>query len=111
MTNSPFGSFALSQLTGRQPEAKPPRFNPRPAGLFQAGSATQAVDEFLSAHPGRYFTLDQLILATGRTNKSIDWGVRYLIGIGRIRWCSDESRNLRYRRYAHRPQVAQGDDE
>lgn len=108
--SSPWGAFALSQLSGRQPEAKKHIFNPHPAGLFQAGSATQAVDAFLAAHPGRYYTMDQLILVTGRTDKSLDWAVRFLIGVGRIEWRSDESRNPRYRRYSHRPQVEEVDE-
>lgn len=108
---NPFGAFALGQLTSRQPEVKKHIFNPHPAGLFQAGSATQEVDAFLAAHPGRYYTMDQLLVATGRTDKSLDWAVRFLIGVGRIEWRSDESRNPRYRRYTHRPQVAEGDDE
>ena len=78
--------------------------------LFRS-SATQAVDAFLAAHPGRYYTMDQLILVTGRTDKSLDWAVRFLISIRRIEWRSDESRNPRYRRYAHRPQVEEGDEE
>jgi len=109
--SSPWGAFALSQLTGRQPEVKKQFYQPHPAGLFQAGSATQAVDAFLAARPGLFFTMDQLILATGRTDKSLDWACRYLCSIQRIQWRSDASRNPRYRRYAHRPQVAEGDDE
>lgn len=109
--SSPWGAFMVSQLSGRKQEAKPIRFNPRPAGIFQAGSATQEVDAFLAARPGLFFTMDQLILATGRTDKSLDWACRYLCSIQRIQWRSDASRNPRYRRYAHRPQVAEGDDE
>lgn len=108
--SSSWGAFMLSQLSGRKPDAKAPRFQPNPAGLFQAGSATQEVDAFLVANPGRYFTLEQLILATGRTNKSVDWAVYFLIGVGRIEWRSDESRNPRYRRYAHRPQVQEAEE-
>jgi hypothetical protein len=96
----PWASFALQQLAGRQPEAKRPHYQPHPAGIFQTGSATAAVHDFLAAHPGRFFSLDQLILATGKTNKACDWAVRFLISIGRVEWRSDEFRNERYRRYA-----------
>lgn len=106
--NSPWGAFALSQLTGRTPERRSQRFQPNPAGLFQTGGAAQAVDEFLKSQPGRFFTMVQLIAATGRTDKSLDWACRFLVSIGRLEWHADESRNPRYRRYRHKP--IQSDD-
>ncbi len=100
----PWGQ-AFAQLTKGTSDPKRQFFQPRPAGMFCSGGATQAVHAFLAAHPGQFFTMEQLRLVTGRTDKSLDWAVRFLIGIGLAEWRSDESRNPRYRRYGYRPQV------
>ena len=105
-SNSPWGSALLNQLTARS-EATPTRqhFNPRPPGILQTGGAAQDVNAFLASHPGRFFTTQQIILATGRTDKSVDWALLMLRSLDRIEWRSDESRNPRYRRYCFKPEV------
>lgn len=77
-----------------------PRYNPRPAGVIRPGSATQAVLALLQAHPGRWFTHFQIVQATGRTQKAVDWALLFLKGRGLIGTTSDDGRNSRYRRYA-----------
>jgi len=88
-SNSPFGGFALNQLT-RSSEARPQRFNPRPPGILQSGSATNAVLDFLAARPGRFMTTAQIIWGTGRTNKSVDWGLRMLRSLNMLELRRDE---------------------
>ena len=96
---------AFGQLTRTIEAAPRPRFNPHPSGILQAGSATQAVNAFLEARPGRFFTAGQLIAATDRSDKSIDWALLMLRSLDRIEWRSDESRNPRHRRYRFKPEV------
>lgn len=110
MEPSPWGNVFLGQLTGHKTETARAGFNPRPAGLFQTGSATQAVNDFLCAHAGKFYTMEQLRFATGRTNKSLDWACRFLCSIGRLEWRADASRNPRYRRYTARVQVTDEGD-
>lgn len=80
--------------------AKAARHNPRPPGVIQSGSATQAVLEFLKAHPHVYFDRAQIVIRTGRTEKSVDWALIYLKQLGVVDTVPDESRNPRYLRYA-----------
>lgn len=81
--------------------ARPPlmRFNPRPPGVIQPGSASEAVLQILSASPGRFFTCKQLIRATGRTHAAVSFALLYLRDQGRIEGFPDSSRNPRYYRY------------
>lgn len=108
--SSPWGAFALSQLAGRQQEDKPHRFNPHPPGILQSGSATQAVFQFLQANPGRYFTLGQLVSATGRSDKSVDWACIMLRSLDRVEARRDESRNDRYFKYSIKVIQDEGDE-
>lgn len=98
-------SAHFSQLTNRPGpntglNLTVPRYNPRPAGVIRPGSATQAVLSLLQAHPGRWFTHFQIVQATDRTQKSVDWALLFLKGRGLIGTTSDDGRNSRYRRYA-----------
>lgn len=102
---------AFGQLTRTTAAPARQHFNPYPPGIMQTGGAARDVDAFLAAHPGRYFTLGQLIAATGRSDKSLDWAVRFLGSIGRVEWRSDESRNSKYRRYAFKPQPTNEGDQ
>jgi hypothetical protein len=99
-SNSPFGSFALNQLTSES-KAVPPRqqYNPRPPGILQSGSATNAVLNLLASTPGRYMTTAQIIWGTGRTNKSVDWGLRMLRSMNLLDLRRDDksARNWQYR--------------
>lgn len=105
-SNSPWGSALLNQLTARS-EAAPTRqhFNPRPPGILQAGSATQAVNAFFESQPDRFFTCAQIIRATGRTDKSVDWALRMLRSLGRLEMRPDDGRNDHYLKYRFKPEV------
>lgn len=75
------------------------RYNPRPAGVIQQGSASEAVLQILSASPGRFFTCEQLIRATGRTHAAVSFALLYLRDQGRIEAFPDAARNPRFLRY------------
>ena len=77
-----------------------PRYNPRPAGVICEGSATHAVYVFLQSKPNVYFSLAQLIHQTGRTKRSVDFGVAYLRQLGLIDAIPDTYRSTRYLRYS-----------
>lgn len=77
-----------------------PRYNPRPAGVIRPGSATQAVLALLQAYPGRWFSHFQIVKATGRTQKSIDWALLFLKARGLVDCTRDEWRNSRYLKYS-----------
>jgi len=73
--------------------------NPRPAGSIFEGCATHDVLGFLERHPGAFFTRQQLIIATGRTEKAVDWALIFLRQLGKVRSVQDAVRNPRYLRY------------
>lgn len=83
--------------------AEPPqnliRFNPKPPGSIQPGSATEAVMAFLNRHPGIFFTHAQILRATGRTTKAVAWALIFLREMGVIEVAPDLSRNSRFLRY------------
>ena len=84
---------------------KPPvRFNPRPPGVIQPGSASDAVLKFLHASPGMW-TEAQIRWATRRGHSSVSWGLLYLSKKGLIESRLDPARNSRYRRYRAVPTV------
>lgn len=80
-------------------QTQPERYNPRPPGVIQPGSASEAVLQILSASPGRFFTCEQLIRATGRTHAAVSLALMYLRDQGRIEAFPDAARNPRYMRY------------
>ena len=84
-----------------------PRFNPRPAGVMQAGGAAKDVLAFLQSHPDRFFTFSQIRLGTGRTDKSIDWACIFLRTQGHVECYRDDGRNSRYLRYRAIPKEQQ----
>lgn len=91
----------LTRLADKRPMApQVPRFNPRPAGITRPGSATQAVLALLQAHPGRWFSHFQIVQATGRTQKSVDWALLFLKARKQISTSSDDGRNSRYLKYS-----------
>ncbi|MBI5259798.1 MAG: hypothetical protein HY855_25080 [Burkholderiales bacterium] len=55
-----------------------PSRNPRPAGVIRPGSAADAVLELLRRNPDRLFWRHQIIHATGRTRKAVDWALIFL---------------------------------
>jgi hypothetical protein len=71
---NPFGQLvsSLSQR-GLQAAARTQRYNPRPPGVLQPGGAPLEVLAFLAKNPDQWFAFDQLVMATGRTVKSIDF--------------------------------------
>lgn len=77
-----------------------PRYNPRPAGVIRPGSATQEVLSWLQSNPGRWFSHFQIVQATGRTSKSVDWALLFLKARGLIESTQDEWRNSRYLKYS-----------
>lgn len=96
---NPFGQLvsSLSQR-GLQAAARTQRYNPRPPGVLQPGGAPLAVLAFLKDHPDRYFSFYQIVLATGRTEKSLDWACRNLRDMDLIIVRADPA-NLRYYQY------------
>lgn len=76
-----------------------PRYNPRPAGVIRDGSATQAVLVFLRKHPKQFFSHIQIVTATGRSYKSVNWAMLYLRSQDLVECVSDAQRNPRYLRY------------
>ena len=54
------------------------RYNPRPPGQVQGGSATDDVLRLMRAHPRRRWRRAQLLHLTGRTESAIDWALAYL---------------------------------
>lgn len=97
--SSPF-NFLVQQLHARggKPE-RPAHFNPRPPGVIRDGSATHAVLEFLRSRPRMFFTHGQIVDATGRTEKSVCWGLLYLRTQGLIDSFEDATRCSRYLKY------------
>lgn len=80
-----------------------PRSNPKPPGVYRPGSAAEAVMSILEGSPGRCFFRRQLIVLTGRTRKSIDWALLYIVATRRVETVPDvevgapHSGVLRYR--------------
>lgn len=77
----------------------PRRFNPKPRGVVQHGSATDAVLRFLTERSGVFFTHAQIVAHTSRTVKAVDWALIFLRDQGLIEAVPDAQRNPRYRRY------------
>lgn len=90
---------SLAQLAAsRSVEATRRKFNPRPPGSIQAGSATETVLAILREQPARYFTAGDLMACTGRSHPAVSWAPLYLQREGLIRAVGD-SRNERWLRY------------
>lgn len=75
------------------------RYNPRPAGVIQPGSASEAVLRILLSNPGRFYVCEQLIKETGRTHAAVSFALLYLRDQGLIEAFPDAARNPRYMRY------------
>lgn len=75
------------------------RFNPRPPGVIQPGSASEAVLKVLNEQPGRFYTCQQLIEKTGKSHAAVSWACIYLRDQGLVRAVSDGARNPRFLRY------------
>ncbi len=75
------------------------RFNPRPPGVIRDGSATQAVFAFLDQRRGVFFTRLQIVTATGRSERAVDWALLFLKAQQKCKAVEDINRNPRYLRY------------
>lgn len=71
------------------------RYNPRPPGVMQIGGATHAIFVALTKHDRRAYSKRQIVRMTGRSPKSVDWGLRFLREIGVLE-CFPDGRNSRY---------------
>jgi len=75
--------------------------NPNPPGTIQPGSATDAVLAYLRTvrHQGRWLARCQVIIATGRSEKAVNWALLFLRAHGLVETASDDRRSgyLRYR--------------
>ena len=78
------------------------RFNPRPPGVIQPGSASDAVLKFLRAQVG-FRSEAQILWVTGRSHSAVSWSLLYLIGQGLVEARSDPLRNARYKKYRATP--------
>lgn len=87
----------------RQAATAPPRYNPRPSGVIRDGSATDAVLALLRAQPRRWWRHCDIVSATGRPYKAVNWACLYLRNRGLVEIVSDEARNARYLRYRLAP--------
>lgn len=83
------------------PEPHHPRYNPRPPGLIQPGSGTDAVLQFMAAQPDKWMTRSQIIFGTDRSAKAIDWAISFLVHQGYVRAVQDSIRNPRYRKFRY----------
>lgn len=91
--------WVTEQILSIKREAEPSRFNPRPLGVMRPGSATEAVFKFLESRPGRgWITRQQIVVATGRTGKAVDWALIFLRAVAVVESSQDPQR-MRYLRY------------
>lgn len=91
--------WMADQLQALKCEPARVRFNPRPPGVIQPGSATDLILRILSESPGRFFTCEQLIRATGRSHAAVSFALLYLRDQELIEAFPDAARNPRYMRY------------
>lgn len=74
-----------------------------PAGVLREGSTTHTVLEYLRRRGGRSFvTRRQILVATGRSQKAVDWALHFLRAVELIE-TTDDPRCTRYLRYRARP--------
>ena len=97
-------AFSLTRqlLAIPAPDHKAERFNPRPPGVIQPGSASDAVLKFLRAQVG-FRSEAQILWVTGRSHSAVSWSLLYLIGQGLVEARSDPLRNARYKKYRATP--------
>lgn len=94
----------FARLAEEDPEPKLARYNPRPPGVIQPGSATDQVFEILRAYPGVYFTAGSLIRLSKRSRAAVSWALLYLRAQRRVATASDDHRRTGYLRYAFKEQ-------
>lgn len=97
--NFSFMAMLQQASEAKQPNKPAPRkFNPRPAGVIQPGSATEAVLAFLRDSPGLK-TEAQIVWAVKRSHSAVSWALIRLRGWKLVEAVPDHSRNGRYLRY------------
>lgn len=97
--NFSFVSMLQQASAAKQPSKPAPRkFNPRPAGVIQPGSATEAVMAFLKTSPGLK-TEAQIVWATKRSHSAVSWALLRLRAWNMIDAIGDPARNALYHRY------------
>lgn len=97
MTNPFSWGNALAQLANASRVERPAlKFNPRPPGVIQSGSASEAVVRVLRARPGTYFNHGQLMKLTGRSHGAISWALKFLVHQGHITTIKDGARDDRW---------------
>lgn len=92
-------AMQLAQMAARNKEPEAQRFNPRPPGVIQPGSATEDVLVFLRSWPAKFHTRAAIIIGTGRTQKSVDWALLFLRSQKIIECAHGDGRNSLYLRY------------
>ena len=76
-----------------------PRYNPRPAGMIRAGSATNAVLLYLLWRRAAWLNHRQICAGTKCSSRAVDAGLIFLKSQGLIECTPDDGRNPRYLRY------------
>lgn len=90
-------SWTTRLLLEQSRGAKRARYNPRPAGQVQDGSATAKVLKLMRAQPQRRWRRQQLLILTGCTESAMDWALIYLRSQGTIQGlCSMHGRQWTY---------------
>jgi len=95
-------NWVAQQIVKREPgglNLNVPRYNPRPSGVMQEGSAKEIL-ALLESNPERWFTFAQIMaVIPGRTCKSLDWGCIFLRSMGYVECSRNDGRNSKYLRY------------
>ena len=91
------GASASGRRTGLA--LQEPRYNPKPPGVIQQGSATDRVLALLREHDGHWMRCAEIIVRTGCTAKAVSWALVYLSAVQLIERSNSDERNPRYLRY------------
>lgn len=83
--------------------SRPKRFNPHPPGVMKESGAAKALFTIFYENPNSFFTRQQLIEASGRSEYAVDWGLIFLRSQRIIQRVEDSKRNSRYHRYRLSP--------
>lgn len=96
--NNVFSRLAEGNGNGTA-DAKRARFQPRPPGVIQPGSATDAILSVLLNTRDRYLPTTELLRRTDRSRVAISLSLIYLKENAFIEAIADDGRNCRYMRY------------
>jgi hypothetical protein len=75
--------------------------NPRPPGVIQPGSVSDAVLKHLRIHPKRWHRTAEIVRAVGRSAKTVSWALHFLRVLGHIQAipCGGPAVSCRYLKY------------